>query len=50
VINKLVNLNVKAKNIIYINKCTCCSDQYHSFRKDGNLAGRMIAMMGWQKD
>ncbi len=50
VINKLVNLNVQAENIIDINKCTCCSDQYHSFRKDGNLAGRMIAMIGWQKD
>ncbi|MEE8341639.1 MAG: peptidoglycan editing factor PgeF [Candidatus Neomarinimicrobiota bacterium] len=49
VIDKLIKMNVRYKNIIDIKECTCCSDQYHSFRKDGNKAGRMIAMMGFLK-
>ncbi|MBU0528171.1 polyphenol oxidase family protein, partial [bacterium] len=47
VIDKLVNFNVHAENITDLNECTCCSNQYHSFRRDGNKAGRMIAMIGW---
>lgn len=47
VIDKLINMNIQNKNIIDIKECTCCSDQYHSFRRDGNKAGRMIAMMGF---
>jgi YfiH family protein len=49
IIDKLIKMNVRYKNIIDIKECTCCSDQYHSFRKDGNKAGRMIAMMGFLK-
>lgn len=49
VIDKLINMNIQNKNIIDIKECTCCSDQYHSFRRDGNKAGRMIAMMGFLK-
>lgn len=47
VMQKLINMDIQRKNISDINECTCCSDQYHSFRRDGNKAGRMIAMMGF---
>jgi YfiH family protein len=49
VIDKLINMNIQIKNIIDIKECTCCSDQYHSFRRDGSKAGRGIAMMGFLK-
>ena len=49
VIDKLINMNIPYKNINDIRECTCCSDQYHSYRKDGNKDGRMIAMMGFLK-
>jgi len=48
VIDKLINMNIHYKNIIDIKECTLCSDKYHSFRRDGDKSGRMIAMMGWQ--
>ena len=48
VIDKLINKNIQSENIVDIKECTCCSGQYHSFRRDINKAGRMIAMMGWQ--
>lgn len=47
VMQKLINMDIQSKNISDINECTCCSEQYHSFRRDGNKAGRMIAMMGF---
>jgi len=50
VIDKLIGMNIQNENIIDLKECTCCSNQYHSYRKDGNNAGRMIAMIGWQKD
>ncbi len=46
--DKLINLNIQNENIFDVKVCTCCSDQYYSFRRDGNKAGRMIGMMGWQ--
>jgi YfiH family protein len=46
VIDKLINMDIRSENINDIKECTCCSEQYHSFRKDGGKAGRMIAMMG----
>ena len=49
VIDKLINMDIQSENIIDIKECTCCSEQHHSFRKDGNKAGRMIAMMGFGK-
>ena len=49
VVDKLINLDIQNKNIIDINECTCCSDKYHSFRRDSYKAGRMIAMIGWRK-
>jgi YfiH family protein len=46
VVEKLINMNIQSNDIIDINECTCCSDKYHSFRRDGDKAGRMIAMFG----
>ena len=47
VINKLTTSGIPQINIIEIKECTHCSDKYHSFRRDGKNARRMIAMMGW---
>ncbi len=46
VVEKLIKLNIKSNNIIDVKECTHCSGQYHSYRRDGNDAGRMIAMIG----
>ena len=48
VIDKLINMNIHYENIIDIQECTYCSDNYHSYRRDGDKSGRMIAMIGWQ--
>ena len=48
VIDILINMKINHENIIDVKECTCCSDNYHSFRRDGDKSGRMIAMMGWQ--
>ncbi len=48
VIDILINKNIQSENIVDIKECTCCSDKYHSFRRDGDKTSRMIAMMGWQ--
>lgn len=50
VVKKLVNMNIQSNKIIDINECTCCSDKYHSFRRDGEKAGRMIALFGWKNN
>ena len=43
-------MDIQYKNIIDINECTCCSDRYQSFRRDGDKAGRMIAIFGWKNN
>ena len=48
IVDKLINMNIHHENISDVNECTCCSDNYHSFRRDGDKSGRMVAMMGWQ--
>ena len=48
IIDKLINMSIQNENIIDVKECTCCSDNYHSFRRDGDKAGRMIGMIGWQ--
>ncbi len=50
VIEQLLNLNIHNNNIIEVKECTYCSDKYHSYRREGEKAGRMIAMMGWRKN
>ena len=34
--NKLIDMKINHENIIDIKDCTCCSDNYHSFRRDGD--------------
>lgn len=48
VINQLINNGFNENQIIDIGECTCCSDKYHSYRRNGHKAGRMIAIMGFQ--
>jgi copper oxidase (laccase) domain-containing protein len=45
---QLEKLGVKNKKIVDLKECTCCQKKrYHSFRRDGKDAGRMIAILGW---
>ena len=48
VIDTLEHLGIYRGNVLDVNKCTCCSEEYHSFRRDGDKAGRMIAMIGFK--
>lgn len=45
---KMLNHGTINQNINEIEECTCCNaDKYHSYRRDGTNAGRMIAIAGW---
>ena len=46
VIDKFIQLGVEPQNITNVEECTCCSEHYHSFRRDGSKAGRMIGILG----
>ena len=47
--SQLTESGVNKKKIIDINECTfCLGEKYHSFRREGESAGRMIAILGWQ--
>lgn len=46
-INEFKQFGIEDHQIINIEECTCCSKKYHSYRRDGKEAGRMIAMMGF---
>ena len=47
-VNQIMNLNIKNDKIFVIDKCTYCNkDLYESFRRDGDAAGRMYALLGW---
>jgi len=48
VIDQFIKKGFSEDQIIDINKCTCCSDKYHSYRRNGQKTGRMIAMMGFR--
>jgi YfiH family protein len=44
---QFLSCGVKEKKIFGITDCTCCNqDMFHSFRRDGDKAGRMIAFLG----
>jgi YfiH family protein len=46
-LKQFLNCGVKEKKIFATNDCTCCNkDRFHSFRRDGDKAGRMIAFIG----
>jgi len=45
---ELMNAGIKIENIIDLDECTCCQpEKYYSYRRNGNRAGRMIAICGW---
>ena len=48
--NEFVRFGVKPENIFDCGICTCCSEQYFSYRREGEKAGRMISLMMLKKD
>ena len=47
--NKLISLGIPQKQITMMIECTQCrAETYHSYRRDGEKSGRMIAMLGWR--
>lgn len=44
-IGQLVQAGVDSKNIFDSNICTCCDEQYFSYRREGQAAGRMLSLM-----
>lgn len=46
-VKQLLDCGVKRKRIFVMDECTCCNmDRYHSFRRDKDKAGRMVAFLG----
>ena len=46
-LKQFLNCGVKEEKIFVANDCTCCNrEMFHSFRRDGDKAGRMIAFIG----
>jgi len=44
---KLISINVPAKQIYLHNDCTKCNhEQYYSYRRDGDKSGRMLGIIG----
>ncbi|MBL52075.1 MAG: hypothetical protein CMG57_08975 [Candidatus Marinimicrobia bacterium] len=44
---KLIDMGFNSKNIMNIQDCTFCnSNNYHSYRRNGKIAGRMIGLIG----
>ena len=47
--NELISLGIPQKHITMMIECTHCrTEMYHSYRRDGEKSGRMIAMLGWK--
>ena len=48
-VQQLVDLEIIKDQIHHIDKCTFCNqNEYHSYRRSGPEAGRMIAVIGWR--
>jgi len=43
--DQLLKAGVRQENILDSRICTCCNNDYFSFRRDGEKAGRMISLM-----
>jgi len=43
--DQLLKAGVSKENIFDSGACTCCDNNYFSFRRDGKKAGRMISLM-----
>ena len=49
-LNQILDSKIKVENTFISKNCTYCNkSKYHSFRRDGKNAGRMYAIMGWEK-
>lgn len=47
---QLLSLGLSAERIHSVAECTrCLADRYHSFRRDGTTAGRMISFVGYAR-
>jgi len=48
VVDQLISLGAVSDKIVDMGECSHCKPElYHSYRRDGKKAGRMIAMAGW---
>ena len=48
-VQQLVDSGIIRGRIFLIDKCTFCNqNEYHSYRRSGPKAGRMIAIIGWR--
>ena len=46
---KLLKLNINKNKVFISNNCTYCfEEKYDSFRREGPIAGRMYAVLGWE--
>jgi len=49
-LNQILDSNIKVGNVFISKNCTYCNkSKYHSYRRDARYAGRMYAMLGWEK-
>jgi len=47
---QLAESGVPDSQITVADECTCCHpERYHSYRREGKKAGRMIALFGWKE-
>jgi copper oxidase (laccase) domain-containing protein len=47
---QLVRAGVRPQSLHDVPECTVCrADLYHSYRRDGVGAGRMISYVGWRR-
>ena len=47
-VKQLLEIGGQKEKITIIKECTYCQDgKYHSYRRNGKKAGRMIALIGW---
>ena len=46
--DQLIHSGMKRNNIFMSEKCTYCEKElFHSYRRQGSSAGRMVAICGW---
>jgi YfiH family protein len=46
-VKQFLNCGVEEEKIFATSECTCCNEEmFHSFRRDGDKAGRMFAFLG----
>jgi hypothetical protein len=50
VMAQLLQAGIRQEQVVRVTDCTHCSgDRYHSYRRDGTAAGRMVAVIGWDR-